>query len=102
MTRPKADPAKRRVIVDLSFPAEQNVNAFVPKNMLFGSVHQHNLPTVKSLVESIKALDFNCVLATVDIQRAYRNIPVCPLDYPLLGVQYQQRYYVDTAIPFGA
>lgn len=88
MTRPKADPAKRRVKVDLSFPLGENVNTFVPKNVIFGVTHQHNLLTVDHLVEAIKARDFSCVLATVDIQRTYRNILVCPPDYPLLGIRY--------------
>lgn len=102
MTRPKSDPTKRRVIVDLSFPSHQNVNLAVPKNVLFGNIHEHNLPTIDQLVEAVKDRHFRCALATIDIQRAYRNIPVCPLDYPLLGIKFNNKFYVDTALPFGA
>lgn len=41
MTRPKADSTKRRIIVDLSFPRDDNVNAHVHKNMIFGVYHDH-------------------------------------------------------------
>lgn len=102
MTRPKSDPDKRRVIVDLSFPPGKNVNSQIPKNVLFGNLHDHSLPTVQQLVDSVRDRDFKCVLATIDIQRAYINIPVCPLDYPLLGISFRGQYYVDTALPFGA
>jgi len=40
-------------------------------------------------------------MAKMDIQRAYRNIPVDPNDWRLLGFQWQSQVYVDKALPFG-
>ena len=39
--------------------------------------------------------------ALMDIQRAYRNIPVAPSDWRLLGLEWQSQVYVDEALPFG-
>lgn len=102
MTRPKSEPGKRRIIVDLSYPRENNVNMFIRKNVLFGAQHTHDLPMVDDLVEAARAFDFNCFIGVIDIQRAYRNVPTCPMDLPLLGIKYADKYYVDSAMPFGA
>lgn len=102
MTRPKSDSTKRRIIVDMSFPRGHNVNDGVNKNVIFGVQHTHNLPTVQDTVRVIQAKNFRVLLATIDIERAYRNIPSCPLDFPLLGISVDGEYYVDAAMPFGA
>lgn len=89
MTRPKGDTSKRRIIVDLSYPQGNNVNAFIHKNTLFGTCCEHRLPTVQDTVQAIE-------------ERAYRNVPVCPLDLPLLGLNVGGQVYIDSAMPFGA
>jgi hypothetical protein len=38
----------------------------------------------------------------VDLQEAYRHIRVHPLDWPLLGMRFEGKVYVDTFLPFGA
>lgn len=70
MTRPKAGSAKRRVIVDLSFPRDNNVINFVYKNMIFGRYHEHRLPTVQDTIKQIELMGFQAMLATLDIERA--------------------------------
>lgn len=102
MTRPKSGSTKRRIIVDLSFPSGDNVNAFVCKNMLFGRHHDHRLPTIADTLKVIEDMGYNALVGTIDVERAYQNIPVCPLDLPLLGIRVGANIYVDTAMPFGA
>lgn len=102
MTRPKSDSAKRRIIVDLSFPSGNNVNAYIHKNIILGSFHEHRLPTVRDTLQVVEQMDFRVKLATLDVERAYRNIPVCPLDLPLLGIKVGDSYFIDAAMPFGA
>lgn len=102
MTRPKADSAKRRIIVDLSFPEGDNVNAYVHKNRLFGVFHEHRLPTVLDTIQVVERMDYQVKLAMLDVERAYRNIPVCPLDLPLLGIKVGNSFFIDAAMPFGA
>lgn len=102
MTREKADSNKRRIIVDLSYPPDQNVNIGVLRNTIFGTEQHHTLSTIDNVVSAIQSCDFKCTLATIDIQRAYRNFRTCPMDYPLLGVRFDGQLYVDTVMPFGA
>lgn len=102
MSRPKSQSHKRRIIVDLSYPPGLNVNDFVYKNVLFGVPRAHTLPTVPQAVDVIRDNNFDVMIATLDIERAYRNIPSCPLDLPLLGISVDGKYYVDTAMPFGS
>ena len=40
-------------------------------------------------------------LAKVDIESAFRIIPVSPLDSPLLGFQWDGKYYMDAVLPMG-
>jgi len=40
-------------------------------------------------------------MAKMDIQRAYRNIPVISNDCRLLGLQWQSQAYIDKVLPFG-
>ena len=37
----------------------------------------------------------------LDLQNAYRMVPVHPDDHPLLGIRWGQEVYIDTALPFG-
>lgn len=102
MTHPKPGSDKKRIIVDLSFPKDANVNMFIQKNLLFGQTHSHDHPSIDDLVDAARSFDFRCLIGVIDIQRAYRNIPTCPMDLPLLGIKFHGKYYVDAAMPFGA
>lgn len=102
MTRPKSNTTKRRVIVDLSYPPESNVNSGVYKNNYYGKYIGHTLPRVKDVINEVHYRDFNVALATLDIRRAYRNFPGCPFDYPLNVIKCDDEYYIDLAMPFGA
>ena len=42
-----------------------------------------------------------CYLTKVDIQHAYRLLPVRPDDWSLLVYYWDGRYYVDLKLPFG-
>lgn len=101
MTRPKSNPAKRRVIVDYSYPSG-GINATIYKNVLFGTEVNHTLPTVTHAIDAIKANDFKVTLASIDLERAYRNFRTDPSDWPLTCIQHSNKYYVDTALPFGS
>lgn len=102
MTRPKADGVKRRIIVDFSYPDDQGINASIHKNVVFGTYIEHVLPTVNDAVQAIMAHDFAVKLATIDLERAYRNFRVDPLNWPLTCIKHRGAYYVDTAVPFGS
>ena len=104
MTRPKAsgNDYERRVIVDLSFPPDMNVNMAIPTNMIYGTAYTHKLPTVDDLTAIIRDDSFAGYMYSVDIARAYRNFPTDPLDWPLTGIMHQNEVIIDLAMPFGA
>lgn len=98
MTRPMADPAQRRIIVDLSFPHGSGPNSYVQKNYVFGTLVAHNLPTI----DQAHDLDMNISAAVIDIERAYRNFKTDPIDWPLSVIKFKDHFYLDLALPFGA
>ena len=40
-------------------------------------------------------------MAKIDVAHAYRNVPIHPQDRWLLGMQWEERVYIDTVLPFG-
>lgn len=101
MTRPKNGSLKRRVIVDLSYPHGTGVNSMVTKGFIFGKQYDHFLPTINKAISLASSLNYEVAVAVVDIERTYRNFRSDPLDWPLLVVRLEGKYYVDMALPFG-
>lgn len=102
MSRPKGNSLDRRIIVDLAYPEGAGVNAHVLKNCVFGQSLQHELPTTADAIAMAKALDLDLVVAVVDIERAYRNYRSDPIDWPLLVISFDNKFYIDLGLPFGA
>ncbi|XP_060583687.1 uncharacterized protein LOC132739884 isoform X1 [Ruditapes philippinarum] len=50
----------------------------------------------------VQDLGHNCQLFKTDIKSAYRIIPIKPCDFELLGFYFDENYYFDKALPFGA
>jgi hypothetical protein len=40
-------------------------------------------------------------LARVDIRQAFRLLIVNPADFDLLGIQFDNKYYIDKCLPMG-
>ena len=95
MTRPKADPANRRVITDLTFPRHKSVNAYIRKNTVMGLANT-------SVVDRVIAIGPGAFMFTMDVSRAYKNFKSCPLDWPLLAIHWRKEFYLDVTMPFGA
>ena len=102
MSRPKAGGDKRRIISDLTFPQEKSVNAYIQKNSALGEVRDHTLPTVADFVHDLKDVGVGAYMFTVDVARAYKNFRVDPLDWPLMCISWEDKVYIETAMPFGA
>ena len=83
--------AKWRLIVHLSSPNGYSVNdGIAPElcSLKYASVDQ--------AVENILGLGEGILLAKVDVEHAYRNIPVHPDDRILLAMRWNDKLYVDT------
>ena len=100
-TVPKRGSSTRRVVMDLSFPPGSSVNHGIPPGTYLGDQFKLYLPGIDRLVEFILAKGHNCLVFKKDLRRAYRQLPVDPKDYSLLGFCYQGKFYFDTCCPFG-
>ena len=92
----KHRPDKWRLIVDLSSPRGSSVNDAIPKALCSVSY-----ASVDQAVELAKVLGKGCLLAKLDLQEAYRAVPVHPADQGLLAVTWKGDTYIDRALPFG-
>ena len=92
----KKTPGEYRVIHHLSYPEGNSVNDFIPQQ--FSSVQY---ATVQDAIAFIKTSPATIFLGKVDIESAFRIIPVSPLDRPLLGFQWRGLFYMDAVLPMG-
>ena len=91
---PKKEPGSFRVIHDLSQPRPGSVNSRIPD--CYASVHYETFDRVVDLVLSHGQ---SCLLAKCDVKEGFRNLPVSPSDYHLLGFKFDQLYYYDKVVP---
>ena len=92
----RAQPAKWRLIVDLSSPGGANVNDGISPDEF--SLHYI---TVDKVIRLVSQFGRGALLAKFDVESAYRNVPIHPLDRYLLGMKWRHHFYVDLALPFG-
>ena len=100
MARSKPD-GGTRVIVDLSWPLGSSVNNAVPDNYFDFFKFQLKYPTIDNIVHKIRQLGDTTLLYKIDLQRAFHNLRVDPLDYKALGLRWRDVTYVDVGVPFG-
>lgn len=101
MTRSKKDSLERRVIVDLSYPHGEAVNDRIDTQDFFGRDISYSLPTVGDLLARIQQQGRGAYIWKADLERAYRQLRVDPLDVPLLAVTSQDNIYLDMCPLFG-
>ena len=100
MTRHKPNSENRRVILDLSWPRDESVNAGVDKNGYMGSEFKLTLPTIDDLTQELVKIGKGANIFKVDVSRAFRHLNLDPRDYDLLGINWGVMF-IDTRIPFG-
>ena len=88
MNRSKPD-GGTRVIVDLSWPINASVNSCVPLNYIDFLNFQLKYPNIDNLVQKIRILGPSTVLFKIDLQRAFRNLRIDPLDYQVLALSWR-------------
>ena len=84
------------MIHHLSYPGGNSVNDFIPQQ--FSSVHY---VTVHDAIAFIKTSPTTIFIGKVDIESAFRIIPISPLDRPLLCFQWRGLFYMDAVLPMG-
>ena len=101
MTRPKKGTKDRRIVIDLSFPHTRSVNTGIKKGWYQGNPFKFALPTIADLVKQVIKAGKGSYIWSADLARAYRQLRVCPLSVPLLGLKYNNEIYLDLAPSFG-
>ena len=84
-----------RVIHHLSFPhGGDSINASVMEEYLpLGSFAQ--------AARAVRKLGVLCWLIKLDVEAAYKQVPVRPEDWALLGFCWQGKFYYERVLPFG-
>ena len=93
----KSDGSKRR-IHHLSFPANDSlsINSGIPEQ--YGTIVYSR---ISEAISSIQRFGRGSILVKRDFENAFRHIPISPEDSPLLGLEWQGRYYSEHFLPFG-
>ena len=92
----KGKPDKWRLIVDLSAPESHSVNDGISRELASLSY-----VSIDNVVSGILQQGRGALMAKINIKHAYRNIPVHPMDRPLLGMRWKGASFIDVALPFG-
>ena len=100
-TRPKWDSEERRIILDLSFPAGKSVNDGMIKDNYMGLHAKLTFPKVDDFAFRIFSLGENCMMFKVDLSRYFRQLPLDPGDYSLIGYIIEGKIYFDKVLPMG-
>ena len=84
------------MIHHLSAPRGTSINDFILREEY--SLHY---ATINDAVASLLQLGTGTLMAKVDLKSAFRMVPVRQEDWELLGIHWQNQYYIDTCLPFG-
>ena len=94
-SREKKD-GSRRLIMDLSQPRGGSINEGIDKESF--KVQYSHFDHATNLVYKMGT---NCLMSKIDIQHAFRILPVKQSQWHLLGICWLHHYYINTRLPFG-
>lgn len=84
-----------RVIHHLSYPfGGDSVNASIERDEL-------RLGRFDDACDAIRLLGIACLLIKLDVEAAYKQVPVRRADRALLGLRWRGKYYYELVLPFG-
>ena len=87
---------KWRLVTDLSYPPGASVNDGIDPDLCSLSY-----TTVEDVAAVAARYPQGALLTKLDVESAYRLVPVHPVDRPLQAVEWSGRIYVDPMLPFG-
>ena len=87
---------KWRLILDLSHPKASSVNDGISRDLCSLTYMR-----VDDVVHKVLSMGRGALLAKIDIENAFRNVPVHPHDRYLLGMKWNDQLFIDTVLPFG-
>ena len=69
--------------------------------MYLGTEFVRKFPTIDDITSRIMQLQGKCVLYKISLQRAFRHLKLDPRDIKYTRLLFDDKYYVDTSVPFG-
>jgi hypothetical protein len=91
-----SQPGKWRLILNLSSPEGSSVNDSIEPELC--SLQYLRLDQV---IRHVSGMEQRALLAKMDIDAAYRMVPVHPSDRLLLGMRWDGSVFFDSRLPFG-
>ena len=88
--------------MDLSWPKGASVNDGVLKNTYLGTEFTLTYPSIDHITEALVTLGPAAQIYKIDISRAFRQIKIDPGDIDLLGIKFENQYFLDRSVPFGS
>ena len=98
IVRDKQNSSNKRTIMDLSWPHGASVNDGVHKDSYLQTSYELHYPSIDLITNSLRKLGPSAKIYKVDISRAFRQIKVDPADIDLLGITFDQQYYIDRSM----
>jgi len=92
----KKNSGKFRTIMNLSFPEGQSVNDGIDKEYFLLSYI-----TVDTEIDLILSAGRGSFLTKIDIAKAFRQIPINPSQWNLLGFSLNNQFYIDKVLGVG-
>ena len=84
-TPPKKDSEERCIILDLSYPIGNAMNDGIVKDEYLGLMAKLTFPRVDDFALRIYTLGAGCMMFKIDLSRYFRQLPLDPGDYSLIG-----------------
>ena len=87
--------------MDLSWPKGASVNNGVSKDIYLGTHYDLKFPSDDLITNSLRNLGPAAQMFKIDISRAFRHIKIDPGDIDLLGIKFENKYFLDRSLAFG-
>lgn len=101
-SRPKrSNTQTRRVILDLSLPLKASVNDYIPKDHYLNQPFKLRYPTIDTLAKRVFDIGTQALIYRVDEERSFRQNPLDPIDYGMIGMFWKGFYFFDVNSPQG-
>ena len=97
-SRPKKESDDRYIILDLSFPIGKAVNDGIIKDDYMGFPAKLTFPKVDDFALRIYTLGKGCMMFKIDLSRYFRQLPLDPGDYSLIGYIIDGKIYFDKVL----
>ena len=87
--------------MDLSFLKGRSVNDGILKYEYRSQMVNLAYPTIDTLARRIAQIPGEVRIWKKDVIRAFKQIPLCPRDYSLIGFRWRNLLFFDKTVPMG-